>query len=999
MKKCFFSLASVLLIFFAAAQTPVAWYPFNGNANDAAGTNHGTVNGATLTTDRFGNASSAYSFDGVNDNIIFSAPWTTATDNFSIVAWIKRTNGFTVLCNGQNAFNVGGPDNGYAIKCLTVVNFDLCGIGGPTSPANSFTTGVWQHVAVVRENGICQIYINGVLQPVTSANAPNVPAVRAIIGSLNLANDFFEGSVDEVKIFNSALTAVQVQREYNPDNYSGQFNNSVNMNGVNDYIQPPAVLNGATQFTIEYWIKSAENRSNGTFSQNPTMIGNEVPGASSGEFSIYSSNGFIGMWGELNSGTQNFVSSSTKINDNRWHHIAAVNNGTNVVLYVDGISVGSIPSGNGIATSGNPLRIGANNPASIGLVPHQGYFDEVRFWNIARTQSELITSMNAPLAGTETGLEAYWDMNRSGQGAGLTVDNKCVATGAALNGTTVGTASTPVFELGVTQLKPGSGNAIIFDGVDDFVDIPSTANLNFGTSQDFVVETWVKISVSQNFTATTDNIILDKWGGFGSGSAYPFSIRIQNNGSPDANKITVVRTNDIGGGAAINSLNTMNDNKWHHIAFAKNGTVLSLYVDGVLNGTIPDLLTGNTGNSATVTAGKRNGASQQAFFTGSIDEVRIWNTALTQTQIRDRMCRKITSSDALYPNLVAYYNFDESAGTTAFDGTINGNNGTLTNSPTRATSGAAIGNASSHDYVNATKTASLAHASGESFTVTSTSGNPDGIQVYRADEQPNTLAGATGVGTNDKYFGVFQVNGTAPQYTAVYNYTGNAGVTPLNEPDLRLNKRTDNAVTSWTMLPNTPNESANTITVSGESTEYILGKLGAPLPLRLVTFYGSRQNNDALLQWKTVDEINSIRFEVQRSDEGVHFKTFTTVPAGNNNYSVSDPDVFGTRATVFYRLKSVDKDGKFAYSNSIKLSSQPLEILTIFPNPVQGLVSISGLKQNGVLQLYNAEGRLLQQQTVRAQSVTIDMSAYAKGLYLLQYLHNGTTVSEKMLKQ
>jgi len=64
------------------AQTPVAYYPFSGNANDAIGTLHGTVNGATLTTDRFGNANSAYSFDGVNDAISFAALPMNNTDNF-----------------------------------------------------------------------------------------------------------------------------------------------------------------------------------------------------------------------------------------------------------------------------------------------------------------------------------------------------------------------------------------------------------------------------------------------------------------------------------------------------------------------------------------------------------------------------------------------------------------------------------------------------------------------------------------------------------------------------------------------------------------------------------------------------------------------------------------------------------------------------------------------------------------------------------------------------
>ena len=74
MKKKILSMTCVLISAISFAQIPtdglVAHYPFNGNANDAStNSNDGTVNGATLTTDRFGNANSAYSFDGVDDDI------------------------------------------------------------------------------------------------------------------------------------------------------------------------------------------------------------------------------------------------------------------------------------------------------------------------------------------------------------------------------------------------------------------------------------------------------------------------------------------------------------------------------------------------------------------------------------------------------------------------------------------------------------------------------------------------------------------------------------------------------------------------------------------------------------------------------------------------------------------------------------------------------------------------------------------------------------------
>jgi len=100
MAKLRCGLRTVLLMAMGLSWFPVAWadlndgliahYPFNGNANDASGNgNHGTVNGATLTEDRFGNADSAYKFDGQDDYIDLGQVKTNISSKFSISAEIK----------------------------------------------------------------------------------------------------------------------------------------------------------------------------------------------------------------------------------------------------------------------------------------------------------------------------------------------------------------------------------------------------------------------------------------------------------------------------------------------------------------------------------------------------------------------------------------------------------------------------------------------------------------------------------------------------------------------------------------------------------------------------------------------------------------------------------------------------------------------------------------------------------------------------------------------
>ncbi|MGF2410948.1 MAG: T9SS type A sorting domain-containing protein [Ferruginibacter sp.] len=182
------------------------------------------------------------------------------------------------------------------------------------------------------------------------------------------------------------------------------------------------------------------------------------------------------------------------------------------------------------------------------------------------------------------------------------------------------------------------------------------------------------------------------------------------------------------------------------------------------------------------------------------------------------------------------------------------------------------------------------------------------------------------------------------------------------------------------------------------ATNVQLVRSGA-LPLNLISFTGSKLNNDAMLQWKTANEINVKQFEVQRSENSFDFITVGSVAAGGNLYSFSDNNTFITKSVVFYRLKSIDADGKFTYSGIVKLSNQQSGQFSIFPNPVKDIITISGLKQSGTLMLFTTEGKLLQQQKVTTQSITMDLSGYAKGTYLLQYENEGARHTQKLIKR
>jgi hypothetical protein len=542
---------------------------------------------------------------------------------------------------------------------------------------------------------------------------------------------------------------------------------------------------------------------------------------------------------------------------------------------------------------------------------------------------------------------------------------------------------------------PGAGNAFQQVPLQNYRIILGNTNAATRPTTAITVECWVKVTSNIQYGGivcnTQDNASDEA--GYYLVSKNDELKNIEFNLKTNNNTFTVPHT-----------FTAIPQNTWAHVAGTYNGANIQLYINGILKSTFAS--TGNIDwvsvNPTRYTIGNYiDDDLTYPAFSGGIDEVRVWNIALSPAQIRDRMCQKITAADALFGNLVSYYNLDEASGTVAFDASTTANNGTFTNVLARATSGASIGNASANDYVNAVKTATITHASGENFTVTSSSGNPAGIHVFRMDEVPNTLNGLVTLGNSSKYFGVFQAEGTSPQYTATYNYNGNPFVTPATENELRLYKRTNNAVTGWSSTAAIPDEAANTITLTGQSTEYILAKVGGALPLRLISFTGSKQNNGALLQWKTENEINTSHFEIQKSSDGNNSTTIATANANNrsgiNNYSFTDAQPI--TANNFYRLKQIDFDGRFTYSSILKIQFIEKPVFTIYPNPAVNGLSISGATAGSVIYLYDAAGKQLLQRTINAQSLTISMDSYAKGMYLLTYTIDGERMVQKIMKQ
>jgi hypothetical protein len=227
----------------------VGWWPFNGNANDESGNgNNGTVNGATLTADRFGNANSAYNFDGVDDYISGTSNNlnVVSTNRLSITSWINVNQFATApaaskLITHTDASNIGQQ---YA---LSIGNdgsiYFLAGNGafennGPNiSPAGQIQNNAWVHVAVVVSIDSVKLFFNGnmIMGKSENDNFPINPIDVFVFSSITNTtfNKLFNGSIDDVGVWNRALTQQEITDLYN----SVDCSNNLTINPTNNQVQ------------------------------------------------------------------------------------------------------------------------------------------------------------------------------------------------------------------------------------------------------------------------------------------------------------------------------------------------------------------------------------------------------------------------------------------------------------------------------------------------------------------------------------------------------------------------------------------------------------------------------------------------------------------------------------------------------------------------------------------------------------------------------------------
>jgi hypothetical protein len=619
----------------------IAFYPFNGNANDESGNNHnGSVVGAILTNDRFNQSGKAYNFlyNGFSSDRIEvsgTSDFNFATGGFSISAWIKFS-GVATTGNNYPVFSkhICGEQSGYILMLYNgKLTFWLAGSGAynVVSTSDDYTDNSWHQVVAVYDGVTQFIYVDGELKNSMPFNYNTFNSANWALGGYNGCNGGFNGKVDEIKVFSQALTGVEIQNMYKksandlvvflPFNgdaidesgnghdgtvYGGVLtedrNNNANSAFTFPYLHNQIVLaNTATidlqgGFTLNAWVKYL-NVNSGIVGKHYCLTSNGfLLGIEDGQFTLWISNG----------GWQ-IIKTNETYQENNWYMVTAVYDSLNKtgLIYIDGKLKAS---GNAIYTNFNTASFTISE--SSGTCPSgnmPGAVDEVKIYNRPLSAAEILTSYFA----SQVGLVAFYPFNTSANDASGNMNNGIVS------------------NVVLTTDRYGEANkSFMFNGIDSYIEgINPGNNLPVGNSPRTIAG-WIK------------NYSYQQWGSniyhYGTKEAAPTNFHLL---------ITGVLGLGNGYGYGVTYGNKyLIDSTWHFVAGVYEGGSTrnaKVFVDGKPDtegalSTEPNTVLGSNWRIGRFMEGSTN-------FNGNIDDLRVYNIALTNQEINDLYLNETTA--------------------------------------------------------------------------------------------------------------------------------------------------------------------------------------------------------------------------------------------------------------------------------------------------------------------------------------------------------------------
>ena len=331
----------------------------------------------------------------------------------------------------------------------------------------------------------------------------------------------------------------------------------------------------------------------------------------------------------------------------------------------------------------------------------------------------------------------------------------------------------------------GSGYALSFDGIDDYVDV---GNIYDDLTLPLTISAWIYLDPGGLGTifASQDNTNI--YNGFHFFIVHT-AIIIEygdgkGNNSPQFRRGKAAPVENIFG-------------KWVQVtAIMRNANDMDIYLNGVnLGGTYigfseSSMSSALPGEVAKI--GYRSTTGVTYHFKGIMDELRIWNRAISVDEIREQMCKKLEGNEQ---GLIGYWDFDQTKANILMDKSTNHFDGAIRGDPTRVFSGAPIGDESvfayREDWNNSTLTL---HDSLTLVTAKNFEGTPSGAHLYKVREFPSQFGGLNGTTVFAPYYGIF-LAGNHTGYSCDIEYMFD------ESPICRLYTRRDNSIASWDRGP------------------------------------------------------------------------------------------------------------------------------------------------------------------------------------------------------
>lgn len=659
---------------------PILYLPFDEGSgttakNLGAGgpSLNGTLNGPLWSLN--GKFGKALQFDGSNDyvNLPASTAFNFGTGDFAVSAWVNTTLQSTKVAVGKNVTGNFwlGIDTGGSGKA----EFSIAGAEA-IEPTATVADGKWHLMTGVRRNGVASLYVDGKLRATNTMSGDISTTGSPTIGSFG-ASYYWLGLIDEVKIYSFALTPDEVKQEYNRgaglavgsfSDTSGLSGGSVAsnsasaiycvpgdttscaapvaewnfeegqggtvkdssgngndgtwygggihwgpgkqgrggvFNGGNDYVDISSsnlssTVTLAGYYTVETWFKTTDTTAN----QAIFSWGN---GSSDRNSITINDNKLKGI---TYNGTSYTRVRTDNLQNNTWYHGVFVNNGGVLSLYLNGNPQSGSSSGGSIGTD-----------KRIGYTGNSGYFngsiDQVRIFNYARTPAQIAWDFNrgAPVAHymmDECAGTAIHDLSGNGNDGILNLG----ASGVTSAGTCSDGTGTTAWNKG----KNGKYNSSMnFDGQSDYVDIGDNTSIKFGAGNSLSVSYWIKAS-----SLTGSGTMIHKGAACDTNADYYSYLQ---------NATLNFSIGSAGSGGKVTA--TLPNTNWHLVtgtytsSSATNGTV-SIYLDGVLKSTSNATAKGASSADNLHLGNCRTGE----FFSGLLDDVRVYNYALTAKQVQ-----------------------------------------------------------------------------------------------------------------------------------------------------------------------------------------------------------------------------------------------------------------------------------------------------------------------------------------------------------------------------